>query len=906
MSDVDRGLVLRLSADIKKLETAMKKAQAITASASKDMERRTGAAHKKMARTAEESGQAIGQEMDRLRAKYDPVFAASKRYESAIEDLNRAQKLGAVDAATHAQALDRLNAEYAEAAGPIRATGAALKQTSGAMIQANTASQAAGGGMLRFFNVSSAGRFVLQNTASQLGDIAVQLEGGTDKSRVAAQQLPQLLGGFGALGGVLGLVAPLLGTVAAVGIPLGAMFLAVGGESEEAAEKVQTFAEKLNAAEAALGRAEAAMALASAGGLEDLQARYGEVTRSVVELADALADIERRAATFEIGQVLGDATISDFAKTFADALGGVAAVAIEADTSQIDAAVEQVRELATEITNMRALNQPIPPALTENFARAREELAVLRGEFEAAGSMADELGPNVETIERVRELARAYDEALAEGRFRDVADTLADMRDLIAQTGVEVEQGLLDNMVQAEDAARQTAARLSDAEANASGVADAASGIPGLVTDAANAADRLASNLGAAMAALRGVMAGMQSANRVAANRIAAERATVGEPVERAAALARVDSNEESGAAAYAAIRGGNASAIREVADFVDGAAQGAREIAAAQAELDAAEETFREASKSSGSSESSGGGTGGAAKDEPSIFEAADQEIAAIRDRIATLDMSAAAAVRYETQQRLLNAAREAGISLDARDAETGQTVRETIEAKADAVGRLTEEFERGQLGLDAYRQGLDTIADGVGAVIVDGERMGDVFASVLKRMAADLVNSGLRQGLEALIPSNGGGFFSSLLGAVMGGAGGGGAAAVANAASGSGGLYADGAAFRSGRVVPFAKGGAFTNSVVSRPTVAPQALFGEAGPEAIMPLTRGPGGKLGVQSSGGGKVAVDVRLGIPEGVTVETVRREVGNAIISVGPGMVMKTLRGTGNRGASRKVV
>jgi phage-related minor tail protein len=30
--------------------------------------------------------------------------------------------------------------------------------------------------------------------------------------------------------------------------------------------------------------------------------------------------------------------------------------------------------------------------------------------------------------------------------------------------------------------------------------------------------------------------------------------------------------------------------------------------------------------------------------------------------------------------------------------------------------------------------------------------------------------------------------------------------------------------------------------------------ALFGEAGPEAIMPLTRGPDGSLGVKSSGGG----------------------------------------------------
>ncbi|MDF9616149.1 phage tail tape measure protein [Pseudomonas entomophila] len=50
------------------------------------------------------------------------------------------------------------------------------------------------------------------------------------------------------------------------------------------------------------------------------------------------------------------------------------------------------------------------------------------------------------------------------------------------------------------------------------------------------------------------------------------------------------------------------------------------------------------------------------------------------------------------------------------------------------------------------------------------------------------------------------------------------------------------------------FAKGGAFTNSVATGPTLAPMALFGEAGPEAIMPLTRGADGALGVRALGGG----------------------------------------------------
>lgn len=86
-------------------------------------------------------------------------------------------------------------------------------------------------------NMSSRGRFVVQNVSNQLGDMAVQLQGGTAASRVMAQQLPQLFGGFGVLGGVLGTVTPLLGTLAAVGIPVGAALFAMGrGAKETAAE----------------------------------------------------------------------------------------------------------------------------------------------------------------------------------------------------------------------------------------------------------------------------------------------------------------------------------------------------------------------------------------------------------------------------------------------------------------------------------------------------------------------------------------------------------------------------------------------------------------------------------------------------------------------------------------------
>lgn len=68
-----------------------------------------------------------------------------------------------------------------------------------------------------------------------------------------------------------------------------------------------------------------------------------------------------------------------------------------------------------------------------------------------------------------------------------------------------------------------------------------------------------------------------------------------------------------------------------------------------------------------------------------------------------------------------------------------------------------------------------------------------------------------------------------------------------------------ANGNAFQGGRVIPFASGG-----VVDSPTFFPMArgigLMGEAGPEAIMPLKRGPDGKLGVVAQGGGGVHISV----------------------------------------------
>lgn len=73
------------------------------------------------------------------------------------------------------------------------------------------------------------------------------------------------------------------------------------------------------------------------------------------------------------------------------------------------------------------------------------------------------------------------------------------------------------------------------------------------------------------------------------------------------------------------------------------------------------------------------------------------------------------------------------------------------------------------------------------------------------------------------------------------------------------------------SGAIKPFASGG-----VIGTPTYFPMmdggvGLAGEAGPEAIMPLRRGPDGRLGVAGQGGGN-SVTIQIATPD---LESFRR-------------------------------
>lgn len=158
------------------------------------------------------------------------------------------------------------------------------------------------------------------------------------------------------------------------------------------------------------------------------------------------------------------------------------------------------------------------------------------------------------------------------------------------------------------------------------------------------------------------------------------------------------------------------------------------------------------------------------------------------------------------------------------------------------DGVGGSLRDAGRDATGMS--RSLSSSIGRAFEGLVFDGKKLSETLAGV----GRSLSSSALSQALGPVQKSTGSALSGGLQ-AVLGGLS----------------PFAKGAAFSSGRVAAFARGG-----VVDGPTHFPMrggvGLMGEAGPEAIMPLARGADGRLGVRGGGGGAVSVTMHISTPD----------------------------------------
>ena len=199
-----------------------------------------------------------------------------------------------------------------------------------------------------------------------------------------------------------------------------------------------------------------------------------------------------------------------------------------------------------------------------------------------------------------------------------------------------------------------------------------------------------------------------------------------------------------------------------------------------------------------------------------------------------------------------------------------------------------------------DSMRKALK---DGIGNGFKEGQSAIDIFTkSLADNVESRMADAFMRSTIDPLVTAAMS-MLNKLISDTVSGLSGGGFGGTGSmfSAAISWLMSANGNAFGGGGVHAFANGGAFTNGVYNQPTPFLFAnggsfkpgVMGEAGDEAVMPLRRGPDGRLGVQAAGGGGGS-SITVNQPIVINAPNSGPETVAAIRSMMPGMIMENKR------------
>lgn len=651
----------------------------------------------------------------------------------------------------------------------------------------------------------------VQNLGFQLQDIVVQYESGTDAARIFAQQVPQILGGFGAL-------ATLLGVGAA---SLGAFFpqlFEFANAADDASDAVGDLADAIDDYRQALdsGRS-SSRELAEDFGRQTGQAR--ELFQIQTELLQLQAQRQASGVFRQIAEQISDAAA--------------------APTDNLIQDLERIVEINQEIDQLTA-QQPLfgqNPVISSGIERLQNELVRL--------SDATQIVRDIESqFNLARPAAIRLAEAIAEARSAEGFEAQAEafqrlQQELTNALGPfseldEESQKLIMNLVNA----RLEATRLSSAT--------------DIVLDTAMD--------------LSGVIAGIDFSNAISGANIL---------------ITRISQAAQGAAAVVGAVGSAVARGVTE------------------QQRLDV-QNLELELRRSGATAAQIGGQTAGLRERQRLENQVAsgvlipqaviEQLVQNAEDRGAEFAANQAALADIRRTQRSGGAGSHRELNRLRREAtQLTEDLRTAEEAYADELERVNSLFAAGLISQETFNRATqeltdtydqfgftvndvrDSLADTFTDIITGSENARDAIANLAGEFGRLLLNDTFRRIISGEGFGGGGGFggfISSILG------------------------FANGGAFQGGKVTAFADGG-----IVSSPTFFPMqggtGLMGEAGAEAIIPLRRGAGGRLGVD-------AQQVQLSIvvdaePGPLFVPTVRAEATNAAVTVSQQTVRQQQRG-----------
>ena len=232
------------------------------------------------ARAAAAADAALAAEKDRLIAKLNPLRSASMLYEKELTDINNATRIGVINDRQRQQSLDALNDEFQAHNNGIQGAAMANNRFSVQGQQAKRTTNQLG--------------VIMQQTGYQVGDFAVQVQGGTNIMVALGQQATQLVGTFGMFAKTTKMIGVFAGLGIAIPIITGiaAAFMRMKAASDSSADAVKELNDAMESLDSTLNDWIVSKKASQAGVTTEELLGTTSVENAVKEVEEAKARLE--------------------------------------------------------------------------------------------------------------------------------------------------------------------------------------------------------------------------------------------------------------------------------------------------------------------------------------------------------------------------------------------------------------------------------------------------------------------------------------------------------------------------------------------------------------------------------------------------------------------------------------